>query len=125
MMQDTQDEIFQAFIMALYQQVESLPGTVQQECNKIGENLTVIDTQRLANLHPPLLAAEEETSIWLRIRSNKNTSGQLNRDLRNVTEELNIAEKIEFQVQRGEFKRCLIELLQAKDSVQAAKAKFS
>lgn len=125
-MQDVQDEIFQAFIMALCQQVENLPSAVQQECNKIGKNLTVIKTKKLANLHHPLLATEEEASVWSRIRSNKNTSDQIARDLRNVpNKELNLAEKIELQVQRGEFKQCLIELLQAEDSVQAAKTKFS
>lgn len=56
-MNDTQDEIFKAFIVALLQQTEPLPAAVQSECNKIGENFTIIDIERLAKSHPPLLAA--------------------------------------------------------------------
>ena len=42
-MNETQDEIFQAFIVALVQQTEPLPADVQSEFNKTDETCTVTD----------------------------------------------------------------------------------
>ncbi|MCC3422302.1 MAG: hypothetical protein JGK28_31640, partial [Microcoleus sp. PH2017_07_MST_O_A] len=59
MMKNNNDDIFTAFIGAVLQQTEPLPAPVQLEFNKIDEAFTIIDIERLAELHPPLLAAYE------------------------------------------------------------------
>jgi len=74
-MNDTQDEIFKAFIVALLQQTEPLPAAVQSECNKIGETFTIIDIDRLAKSHPPLLAAYNEADGWLVNHSSQRSKG--------------------------------------------------
>ena len=76
-MNDTQDEIFKAFIVALLLQTEPLPVTVQSECNKIDETLTIIDIERLAELHPPLLVAYEKAYGWLVTHSSQRSKGPL------------------------------------------------
>jgi hypothetical protein len=140
-MNDTQDEIFKAFIVALLQQTEPLPAAVQSECNKIGENFTIIDIERLAKSHPPLLAAYNEADGWLVNHSSQrskgldvlpngefennnttttetdNTSSGIS-DLTNLPE---IIKKIEAKVQPRGFGELLTKILQAKDSVKASR----
>ena len=140
-MKDTQDEIFKAFIVALIQQTEPLPATVQSEFNKIGETFTTIDIDRLTKLHPPLLVAYAEADIWL-----ANHSGQRNKgldcipdaefennnttnietdnsasDISDLTNLPKILTQIEAKVQPRGFKAFLGKILQAKDSVKASR----
>ncbi|MCC3452068.1 MAG: hypothetical protein JGK24_23180 [Microcoleus sp. PH2017_29_MFU_D_A] len=75
MMKNNNDDIFTAFIGAVLQQTEPLPAPVQLEFNKIDEAFTIIDIERLAELHPPLLAAYEETHNWLMYHSNERSKG--------------------------------------------------
>jgi hypothetical protein len=74
-MNDTQDEIFQAFIVALYQQTEPLPADVQSEFNKTDETCTIKDILRLTKLHPPLLAAYQKNRVWLKNHSSQRSKG--------------------------------------------------
>jgi hypothetical protein len=139
-MNDTQyDDIFQAFTVALLQQTEPLPATVQSECNKIDETLTIIDIERLAELHPPLLAAYEKAHGWLVTHSGQLRKGPLpnpkfennnsantetpniasdNRDLIDFSEILNLIDK---KAQPRGLKAVLRNILQAVDSVQASR----
>lgn len=140
-MKDTQNEIFKAFIVALVQQTEPLPATVQSEFNKIGETLTIIDIERLAELHPPLLAAYEEADIWLANHSNERNKGldcvpdaefennnttnietdNSASDISDLTNLPKILDQIEAKVQSRGFGEFLRKILQAKDSVQASR----
>ena len=76
-MNDTQDEIFQAFIVAIFQQTEPLPADVQSEFNKIDETCTTTDILRLTKLHPPLLAAYQTNRVWLKNHSSQRNKGPL------------------------------------------------
>jgi hypothetical protein len=136
-MKDTQNEIFKAFIVALLQQTEPLPVTVQSECNKIDETLTIIDIERLAELHPPLLVAYEKAYGWLVTHSSQRSKGPLpnaeseinnttNTEIDNTSSDISdlpdlreIINKIEEKTQPRGFKAFLIKILQAGDSVQA------
>jgi hypothetical protein len=140
-MKDTQDEIFKAFIVALLQQTEPLPAAVQSECNKIGETFTIIDIERLAELHPPLLAAYEEADTWLVNHSNEclagldcipNAESEINNttnietdnsasDIRDLTNLPEIIKKIEEKIEPRGFGGFLRKILQAGDSVQASR----
>ena len=140
-MNDTQDEIFQAFIVALLQQTEPLPAAVQSEFNKIGETFTIIDIDRLAKSHPPLLAAYNEADGWLVNHSNKciqgflpNAESEINsttstetpnnvRDNSDLTK-LNLPElldKMDSKIEPRGWKKLLGKILKAKDSVQASR----
>jgi hypothetical protein len=134
-MNDTQDEIFKAFIVALLLQTEPLPVTVQSECNKIDETLTIIDIERLAELHPPLLVAYEKAYGWLVTHSSQRSKGLLpnaeseindttNTEIDNTSSDISdlpdlreIIKKIEEKSQPPGFKAFLIKLLHAGDSV--------
>jgi len=140
-MNDTQDEIFKAFIVALLQQTEPLPAAVQSECNKIGENFTIIDIERLAKSHPPLLAAYNEADGWLVNHSSQRNKGldvlpnaelennnttttetdNTSSDISDLTNLPEIIKKIEAKVQPRGFREFLRKLLQAGDSVQASR----
>ena len=134
-MNDTQDEIFQAFIVALLQQTEPLPADVQSEFNKTDETCTVTDILRLTKLHPPLLVAYQKNRVWLQNHSSKHTTGPLpnaeseknkttnteidtiSRDIRDLPDLREIIKKIEEKSQPRGFKAFLIKLLHAGDSV--------
>ena len=139
-MKDTQNEIFKAFIVALLQQTEPLPVTVQSECNKIDETLTIIDIERLAELHPPLLVAYEKAYGWLVTHSNErskgldvvpdaesennNTTNQIDNifsDISDLPDLPEIIKKIEAKVQPRGLGGFLRKILQARDSVQASR----
>ncbi len=139
-MNDTQyDDIFQAFTVALLQQTEPLPATVQSECNKIDETLTIIDIERLAELHPPLLAAYEKAHGWLVTHSgqrnkgprpnaefekNNTTNTEIGNNASGISDLTNLPKiltQIEAKVQPRGFKAFLGKILQAKDSVQASR----
>ncbi len=140
-MKDTQDEIFKAFIVALLQQTEPLPAAVQSECNKIGETFKIVDIERLAKLHPPLLAAYVKADTWLVNHSNEcnlgldvvpdaefennNTANTETdnsaSDISDLTDLPIILNRIEAKVQPRGFKAFLIKILQAGDSVQTSR----
>ena len=140
-MNDTQDEIFKAFIVALLQQTKPLPAAVQSECNKIGETFTIIDIDRLAKSHPPLLAAYNEADGWLVNHSSQRSKGfdfvpnaefennntittetdNTSSDISDLTTLPEILKKIEAKVQPGGFGELLKKILQAKDSVKASR----
>ena len=140
-MNDTQDEIFKAFIVALLQQTKPLPAAVQSECNKIGETFTIIDIDRLAKSHPPLLAAYNEADGWLVNHSSQRSKGldfvpnaefennntittetdNTSSDISDLTTSPEILKKIEAKVQPGGFGELLKKILQAKDSVKASR----
>lgn len=140
-MNDIDDEIFKAFIVALVQQTEPLPAAVQSEFNQIGKTFTIIDIARLAELHPPLLAAYEEADGWLVNHSNERSKGlgilpnaesEINNttnietdnsasDISDLTDLPKILNQIEAKVQPRGFKAFLSKILQAGDSVQASR----
>ena len=139
-MNDTEyDDIFQAFTVALLQQTEPLPATVQSECNKIDENLTIIDIERLAELHLPLLAAYEKAHGWLVTHSGQLRKGPLpnpkfennntsNTEIDNsassisdLTDFPEIINQIQKKAQQRGLKAFLGKILQAKDSVRASR----
>jgi hypothetical protein len=138
-MKDTQDEIFQAFIVAIFQQTEPLPTDVQSEFNQTDENCTVTDILRLTKLHPPLLAAYQNNRLWLKNHSSQRNKGPLPNpqfennnttnteidnsasDISNLTDFSEILNQIETKVQSRGFKAFLGKILQAKDSVQASR----
>ena len=138
-MNDTQDEIFKAFIVALLQQTEPLPAAVQSECNKIGETFTIIDIERLAKSHPPLLAAYNEADGWLVNHSSQRSKGprqnaesEINNttnteidntssDISDLTNLPEIIKKIEAKVQPRGCGELLTKIWQAKDSVKASR----
>ena len=136
-MKDTQDEIFQAFIVALLQQTEPLPADVQSEFNKTDETCTVTDILRLTKLHPPLLAAYQKNRVWLQNHSSKRNTGPLpnaeseinkttNTEIDNTSSDISdlpdlreIIKKTEEKIPPRGFKAFLIKILHAGDSVQA------
>ena len=140
-MKDTQDEIFKAFIVALLQQTEPLPAAVQSQCNKIGETFTSVDIAKVAELHPPLLAAYEEADTWLanhssqrnkgldvvpnaELENNNTTNIETDNSASDISDLTNLPEiikKIEEKVQPRGFGGFLRKILQAKDSVQASR----
>jgi hypothetical protein len=138
-MNDTEDEIFKAFIVALLQQTEPLPAAVQSECNKIGETFTVIDIDRLANSHPPLLAAYNEADGWLVNHSSQRSKGPLpnaeseinnttNTEIDNTSSGISdlpdlpeLLDKIDSKIGPRGWKKLLGNILKAKDSVQASR----
>ncbi|MFB8795163.1 MAG: hypothetical protein U7126_13295 [Microcoleus sp.] len=140
-MKDTQDEIFQAFIVAIFQQTEPLPADVQSEFNQTDENCTVTDILRLTKLHPPLLAAYQKNRVWLKNHSNECLAGldcvpdaefEINNttnietdnsasDISDLTDLPKILTQIESKIQSRGFKAFLGKILQAKDSVRASR----
>jgi len=138
-MNDTQDEIFQAFIVALYQQTEPLPADVQSEFNKTDETCTINDILRLRKLHPPLLAAYLKNRVWLKNHSSQRSKGLLpndeseinnttNTEIDNTSSDISdlpdlpeIIKKIKEKTQSRGFKAFLIKILHAGDSVQASR----
>ena len=139
-MNDTEDDdIFQAFTVALLQQTEPLPATVQSECNKIDETLTIIDIERLAELHPPLLAAYEKAHGWLvthsgqlrkgplpnpKFENNNTTNTEINNSASSISDLTNFPEilnQIDKKAQPRGLKAFLRNILQAVDSVQASR----
>lgn len=136
-MNDTQDEILQAFIVALFQQTEPLPADVQSEFNKTDETCTINDILRLTKLHPPLLAAYQKNRVWLKNHSSQRSKGPLpnaeseinnttNTEIDNTSSDISdlpdlreIIKKIEEKSQPRGFKAFLIKILHAGDSVQA------
>jgi hypothetical protein len=143
-MNDTEDEIFKAFIVALRQQTEPLPAAVQSEFNKIGETFTVIDIDRLANSHPPLLAAYNEADGWLVNHSSQRSKGfppnaEFEKNNTTSTETPNTArdnsdltklnsqellDKMEPKIEPRGLRKLLGKILKAKDSVQASRDKI-
>jgi hypothetical protein len=138
-MNDTQDEIFQAFIVALFQQTEPLPADVQSEFNKTDETCTINDILRLTKLHPPLLAAYQKNRVWLKNHSSQRNKGPLqnaeseinnttNTEIDNTSSDISdlpdlpeIIKKIKEKTQPRGFKAFLIKILHAGDSVQASR----
>lgn len=138
-MKHTQDEIFQAFIVALLQQTEPLPADVQSEFNKTDETCTVTDILKLTKLHPPLLAAYEKNRDWLKNHSSQRSKGLLpnaeseinkttNTEIDNTSSDISdlpalreILNKIKEKTQSRGLKAFLIKILHAGDSVQASR----
>lgn len=138
-MKDTQNEIFKAFIVALLQQTEPLPVTVQSECNKIDETLTIIDIERLAELHPPLLVAYEKAYGWLVTHSSQRSKGPLpnaeseinnttNTEIDNTSSAISdlpdlpeLLDKMDSKIEPPGGKKLLGKILKAKDSVKASR----
>ncbi|MEZ2226382.1 MAG: hypothetical protein ACBR12_20305 [Microcoleus sp.] len=140
-MNETQDEIFQAFIVALVQQTEPLPADVQSEFNKTDETCTVTDILRLTKLHPPLLAAYQNNRVWLKNHSNERSKGldvlpdaefennnttnietdNSASDISDLTSLPEIIKKIEEKIEPRGFGGFLGKILQAGDSVQASR----
>ena len=138
-MNDTQDEIFQAFIVALFQQTEALPADVQSEFNKTDETCTINDILRLTKLHPPLLAAYQKNRVWLKNHSSQRSKGPLpnaeseinnttNTEIDNISSDISdlpdlreIIDKIEEKTPPGGLKAFLIKIFHAGDSVQASR----
>jgi len=138
-MKDTQDEIFKAFIVGLLLQTEPLPVTVQSECNKIDETLTIIDIEKLAELHPPLLVAYEKAYGWLVTDSSQRSKGPLpnaeseknnttNTEIDNNSSDISdlpdlpeLLDKMDSKIEPRGWKKLLGKILKAKDSVQASR----
>ena len=140
-MKNNKDDIFTAFIGAVLQQTEPLPAAVQSEFNKIDETFTTIDIERLVELHPPLLAAYEETHNWLMYHSNERSLGldvlpdsefekenTTNPEISNVASDISdltnlpkIIEQIDTKVKPRGLRQFLGKILQAGDSVQASR----
>ena len=132
-MKDTQNEILEAFFLALYQQTEPLPANVQLEFNKTDENFKISDILRLKELHPPLLAAYTKNYSFLRNHSSQRSKGlerkpnhtaeknnNINYEIENSAgsnDDLPDVSKIIAQIDKTE-------ILQAVDSVQAIKDKI-
>ena len=140
-MKNNKDDIFTAFIGAVLQQTEPLPAAVQSEFNKIDETFTIVDIERLVELHPPLLAAYEETHNWLMYHSNERSKGldvlpdsefekenTTNPEISNVASDISdltnlpkIIEKIDTKVKPRGLRKILGKIFQAGDSVQASR----
>ena len=140
-MKNNKDDIFTAFIGAVLQQTEPLPAAVQSEFNKIDETFTTIDIERLAELHPPLLAAYEETHNWLMYHSNERSlgldvlpdsesekenttnteTGNIASDISDLTNLPKIIQQIDTKVKPRGLRQFLGKILQAGDSVQASR----
>jgi hypothetical protein len=140
-MNDTQDEIFQAFIVALVQQTETLPPDVQSEFNKTDKTCTTTDILRLTKLHPPLLTAYQKNRVWLKNHSSQRNKGlgvvpnaefennnttnietdNSASDISDLTNLPEIIKKIEEKIEPRGFGGFLRKILQAGDSVQASR----
>jgi hypothetical protein len=138
-MNDTQDEIFQAFIVALFQQTEPLPADVQSEFNKTDETCTINDILRLTKLHPPLLAAYQKNRVWLKNHSSQRSKGPLpnaeseinnttNTEIDNTSIDISdlpdlpeLLDKMDSKIGPRGWKKLLGKILKAKDSVQASR----
>ncbi len=140
-MKNNNDDIFTAFIGAVLQQTEPLPVAVQSEFNKIDETFTIIDIEKLAALHPPLLAAFEETHNWLMYHSNERSKGldvlpdsefekenTTNPEIGNAASDISdltnlpkIIAEIDTKVKPRGLRKILGKILQAGDSVQASR----
>jgi len=140
-MNDTQDEIFQAFIVALYQQTEPLPADVQSEFNKTDETCTINDILRLTKLHPPLLEAYQKNRVWLKNHSSQRSKGfppNAESEINNTTStetpntardnsdltKLNspeILDQINSKIEPRGWNKLLGKISKAKDSVQASR----
>ncbi|MBD0265128.1 MAG: hypothetical protein ICV78_21115 [Tolypothrix sp. Co-bin9] len=141
-MNDTQDEIFQAFIVALFQQTEPLPADVQSEFNKTDETCTINDILRLTKLHPPLLAAYQKNRVRLKKHSSQRSKGPLpdaeseinnttntaidiiSSDISDLPDLREIIKKSEEKTQPRGLKAFLIKILHPEDSVQANRDKI-
>jgi hypothetical protein len=141
MMKNNKDDIFTAFIGAVLLQTKPLPAAVQSEFNKIDETFTVIDIERLAELHPPLLAAYEETHNWLMYNgterslgldvlpdSNFENENTTNLEISNTASDISdlknlpkIIQQIDTKVKPRGLRKILGKILQAGDSVQASR----
>ena len=137
MMNDTQDEIFQAFIVALLQQTEPLPADVQSEFNKTDETCTINDILRLTKLHPPLLEAYQKNRVWLKNHTSQRSKGfppNAESEINNTTstetpntardnsdlKKLNLPELLDKMESQIEPRGLTGKILKAKDSVQAS-----
>ncbi len=138
-MNDTQDEIFQAFIVGLYQQTEPLPADVQSEFNKTDETCTINDILRLTKLHPPLLAAYQKNRVWLKNHSSQRSKGfppnaeseinnTTNTEIDNTSSDISdlpdlpeLLDKMDSKIEPRGWKKLLGKILKAKDSVQASR----
>ena len=138
-MNDTQDEIFQAFIVALFQQTEPLPADVQSEFNKTDETCTINDILRLTKLHPPLLAAYLKNRVWLKNHSSQRSKGprpnaeseinnttnteidNTSRDISDLPDLPELLDKMDSKIEPRGWKKLLGKILKAKDSVQASR----
>ena len=140
-MTNNNDDIFTAFIGAVLQQTEPLPAAVQLEFNKIDESFTIIDVERLAELHHPLLAAYEKTHNWLVSHSNERSKGldvlpdsefekenttnpesdNAASDISDLTNLPKIINQIDTKVQPRGLRKFIGQILQARDSVQASR----
>jgi hypothetical protein len=139
LMKDTQNDIFTAFIVALFQQTESLPLEVQSEFNKIDETSPVTDILRLTKLHSPLLVAYKNNRVWLTKHSKqRNQKTGLNSDIAKqnatnteidkvasdigaLTNLLKVIDKVEPKVKPRGLRSILENILQSRDSVQASR----
>ncbi|MEG4275641.1 MULTISPECIES: hypothetical protein [unclassified Microcoleus] len=131
-----------AFILAVLQQTEQLPAPVQSEFNKISENFTIADIERLAELHPSLLTAYEYADDCLMNGDNRSKKSEAlpdeseednpsNTELSNsirsgdTSDRKNLKQIINLTVEAKVKPRELLEeILEASDSVQAAKDKI-
>ncbi|NJK74470.1 MAG: hypothetical protein HC942_10805 [Microcoleus sp. SU_5_6] len=137
-MKDTQNDIFTAFIVALFQQTESLPLEVQSEFNKIDETSPVTDILRLTKLHSPLLVAYKNNRIWLTKHSKQRnqkigysdtakqnaTNTEIDKaasDIGALTNLLNCIDRIDPEVKQRGLRSVLENMLQSRDSVQASR----
>ena len=130
-----------AFILAILQQTEQLPAPVQSEFNKISENFTIADIERLAELHPPLLAAYEDTHNWLMSHSNERSKGldvlpdsefekenttnpeigNAASDISDLTDLPKIINQIDTKIKPRGLRKIIGQILQAGNSVQASR----
>ena len=135
------DDIFTAFIGAVVQQTKPLPAAVQLEFNKTDESFTIIDIERLAKLHPPLLAAYEDTHNWLINHSNERSKGLKDlpdstfdtgntasreisnaaSDISNLTDLPKIINQIDTKAQPRGLRKFIGQILQTRDSVQSSR----
>jgi hypothetical protein len=138
-MKDTQNDIFTAFIVALFQQTESLPLEIQSEFNKIDETSPVTDILRLTKLHSPLLVAYKNNRIWLTKHSKQRnqktaynsdtakqnaTNTEIDKpvsDISALTNLLNFIDRIDPEVKQRGLRSVLENMLQSRDSVQASR----
>ncbi|NJL69155.1 MAG: hypothetical protein HC894_25495 [Microcoleus sp. SM1_3_4] len=138
-MKDNQEEIFQALIVALFQQTEPLPAGVQSKFNQIDENYTTSDILRLTTLHPPLEAAYKTNRVWLKNHSRQRSKGPLpnaefetnnptNATIENIDSNISdlpdlqqIYDRMNAKVQPHGFKAFLIKISKATDSVKASR----
>lgn len=138
-----EDHGITAFILAVLQQTEQLPAPVQSEFNKINENFTIEDIETLVELHPSLLAAYEYADDCLMNGGNgrskrsealpdeseeDNTDNtELSNSVRSgdISDRKKLKQIINLTVEaKVKPRKLLEEILEASDSVQAAKDKI-